>query len=641
VQPPPLALFSIKSGIIFDGLKEYMFWKKVTKPFLSSKNYPMKKLFLILLLFPQLADAQMITTIAGLGSWSCSGDGGPATAAAVGQLYGNTVDASGNVYITCTTCRKVKKVSTSGIITTVAGNGTGGSTGDGGPATDATIGIPYGLAIDKSGNLYISDWENSVIRKVDPSGIITTIAGNAAIIGGGYTGDGGPAVAALLAEPAGIALDTFGNLFIADEQNNVIRKISAAGTITRVAGNGIWAFSGDGGPALSAAMQSPVGVAVDVYGNLFIVDNYDNRIRKVSASGGIINTIAGNGTSGYSGDGGLATAAELASPQAVAVDSRGNIFIADGKNNVIREVAPSGIISTFAGNGFAGHSGDGGVASAAELNFPYGVSVDKNNYVYISELNGAWLRKTDTCFVLVIAPITGDSVVCIGGSVYLSDTTAGGTWTSSDVTVATVSALGVVNSIKRGVVSISYSVTNSCATIRQSKTFTVGPFAGTIIAYPFRGGAVDTFCYTADLFTNGSAGGTWGLTDTSVARLASAGEVIPIGYGVLDTAFYAVKDTCGTDTAFLPFVIVWCPDNVPQLAAHAGDITIYPNPANNELNVQSADKIKDVRIMNLLGQSVFSHKYNTDKVQIPVGDFQPGLYFIKINGAEVRRFVKQ
>ena len=600
----------------------------------------MKKLVLILLLSPLFAEAQMITTIAGTGTWSCSGDGGPATAAAVGQLYGTTVDASGNVYITCTSCRKVKKISTSGIITTVAGNGTGGSTGDGGPATDATIGIPYGLAVDKSGNLYISDWENSVIRKVDPLGFISTIAGDASIIGGGYSGDGGPAIHALLSGPAGIATDTAGNLFIAEENNNVIRKISKTGIITRVAGTGAWAYSGDGGPALSAGIPAPLGVAADDQGNLYVVDNDDNRIRKISAAG-IITTIAGNGTLGYSGNGGPATAAQLGYPQAVAVDNHGNIFIAESKNNVIRKVDPSGIISTFAGNGIAGHSGDGGVASAAEINSPYGVAVDKNRYVYISELNGAYVRKTDTCFVPFIAPITGDSVICTGGSVSLSDTTTGGVWSSSDPTVATISSLGVVNSIKRGIVTISYSVTNSCATINQSKTFTVGPYAGTITGYTMHTGGIDTFCYSAYLTASGSAGGTWGLTDTTVARFSGPGMVHAIVYGAADTAFYAVKDTCGTDTAFLSFIIIWCPDKVNQPAAYNDQVIIYPNPAHNELNVRSGDKITGITITNLVGQIVYSHEYNAEKIQVAIADLQPGLYFIRINGTEVRQFVKQ
>ena len=217
------------------------------------------------------------------------------------------------------------------------------------------------MAVDASGNLYIADTGNNRIRKVSATGIITTVAGNGSA---GYSGDGGPATSAQLDGPEGVAVDGSGNLYIADTCNNRIRKVSATGIITTVAGNGSAGYSGDGGPATSAQLSLPAGVAVDGSGNLYIADSGNNRIRKVSATG-IITTVAGNGSPGYSGDGGPATSAQLNQPAGVAVDASGNLYIADSSNNRIRKVSATGIITTVAGNGFDGYSGDGGPATSA------------------------------------------------------------------------------------------------------------------------------------------------------------------------------------------------------------------------------------------------------------------------------------
>ena len=205
------------------------------------------------------------------------------------------------------------------IIKTVAGNGISGYSGDGGSADSAELDWPYGVAVDASGNLFIADYQNNRIRKVSTSGVITTVAGNGTF---GYSGDGGSAISAELNGLTGVAVDASGNLFIADQVNNVIRKVSTIGVITTVAGNGYGAgagyggYSGDGGSAISAELNNPIGVAVDASGNLFIADAFNNRIRKVSTTG-VITTVAGNGTYGYSGDGGSADSAELWAPTSV------------------------------------------------------------------------------------------------------------------------------------------------------------------------------------------------------------------------------------------------------------------------------------------------------------------------------------
>jgi sugar lactone lactonase YvrE len=237
-------------------------------------------------------------------------------------------------------------------IVTIAGNGTQGYSGDGGNATSAEFYGPCGVAFDSGGNLFIADTYNNRIREISTSGIITTIAGNGT---GGYSGDGGAATSAELHAPEGVAIDSYGNIFIADRGNSRIRKVIAStGIITTVAGNGTSGYSGDGGAATSAQLNYAMGVAVDSSGNIFIAEVYNNRIRKVAASTGIITTVAGDGNNGYSGDGGIATSARLAWPEGVAVDSSGNIYIADRNNCLIRKVSTSGIITTVNRPGFAG-----------------------------------------------------------------------------------------------------------------------------------------------------------------------------------------------------------------------------------------------------------------------------------------------
>jgi sugar lactone lactonase YvrE len=277
------------------------------------------------------------------------------------------------------------------VISTVAGNGNPGYSGDGGPAASAMLNYPTGVAVDAAGNLFIADEANNRVRKVNPGGVISTVAGNGTQ---GYSGDGGPATSAELYYPYGVAVDTAGNLFIADEGNNRIRMVTPGGVISTVAGNGIFGFSGhngDGGPATSAMLAAPEDVAVDTAGNLFIADTWSNSVRKVTP-GGVISTVAGNGTGGYSGDGGPATSAILAAPEDVAVDTAGNLFIADDGNQRIRMVTPGGVISTVAGNGTGGYSGDGGPATSAELYYPSGVAVDTAGNLFIADFDNQRVR---------------------------------------------------------------------------------------------------------------------------------------------------------------------------------------------------------------------------------------------------------
>jgi hypothetical protein len=348
-----------------------------------------KTFLLFCVLSTTITKAQSITTIAGDSTQGYLGDGGAATAAELYYPWGVTVDKSGNIYIADRSNQRIRKVNTSGNIFTIAGNGTYGYSGDGGPATSAEINSPWEVAVDTIGNIYIADYSNNRIRKVDASGIISTIAGNGAF---GYSGDGGPATSAQLANPASIVIDKSGNMYIADLGNYRIREINSAGIISTIAGNGIQSYAGDGGAATAAELYWPNGVTIDTAGNVFIADYGIGRIRKINKSG-IISNFAGNGTLGFKGDGGAATSAELAALGSISTDISGEVYIADYGNQRIRKVDLKGVISTIVGTGKMGYSGDGGPATLAELNEPQDVAVDYIGNVYIADYGNGRIRK--------------------------------------------------------------------------------------------------------------------------------------------------------------------------------------------------------------------------------------------------------
>ncbi len=295
------------------------------------------------------AEDYEVTTIAGISSPGFGGDNGPASLAGLNAPSGVAVDNQGNLYIADTLNSRVRKVTADGIITTVAGNGTAGYAGDGYSAKEAELNDPRGIVLDSQGNLYIADSKNYVVRKVTTDGVISTIAGIAGSYG--HSGDEGLAVEAMLKQPFGLAVDSQDNLYIADIQDQVIRKVTTDGKISTVAGqSGIVGYTGDGGPATDAQFHNPTGVVVDNQNNLYIADMDNNVIRKVTASG-VISTIAGQfGTNGYGGDGGPATQGLIRGPSGVALDTYGNLYIIEFYNNVLRKVTPEGIISTVVGN---------------------------------------------------------------------------------------------------------------------------------------------------------------------------------------------------------------------------------------------------------------------------------------------------
>jgi sugar lactone lactonase YvrE len=354
--------------------------------------------------------ATVIKTIAGNGVSGFAGAGGPATSAQLGEVAAMATDSSGNLFFTDTQNDVVWKVTAAtGNLSIVAGAGGPGFLGDGGPATKAYLNVPNGIAVDSAGNLYIADTSNSVVRRVDATtGVIETIAGKLfQSESPGQNGDGGPATQAFLNGPQGLLLDAAGNLYIADSFDNEVRVVSAStGIITRVAGKGTSGFSGEGGPATSAGLDKPVSLAFDNAGNLYIGSVSLGRVFKVTAATGILTTVAGNGNpNGSSGDGGLATAAEVY-PLGLALDSARNLYISNGPG-VIREVAAStGMITKAVGNGYPGYSGDGGPASIAQIQQPQGIIFDSAGNLYIADTGNYRIREVSPAAGAVAPTVT-------------------------------------------------------------------------------------------------------------------------------------------------------------------------------------------------------------------------------------------
>jgi len=339
----------------------------------------------------------MIGSIAGNGSQGYDGDGGPAAKAKLNQPFDVAIGPDGSIYFSDTFNHCIRRVDAkTGEITTVAGCGQKGYAGDGGAATKAMLNEPYGVVLDDAGNIYIVDRLNFCVRRVSAKdGAITTIAGTGQ---SGYSGDGGPAASAMLREPNGLALDrTATKLYIADVKDQRVRVVDlATGTIRTFAGTGKRERTGDGGPAAKASLFGPRAVHLDGAGSVYICEREGNSIRKVDARSGIITTVAGTGRKGYSGDGGSALSATFDGPKELDIDAAGNIFVVDTENQAIRRIdAKTGVITTVAGNGKRGGAGDGGPATAAQLDRPHGVAVDRAGKIYIGDTNNHRIRVVE------------------------------------------------------------------------------------------------------------------------------------------------------------------------------------------------------------------------------------------------------
>ncbi|MER5820784.1 RICIN domain-containing protein [Streptomyces mirabilis] len=333
--------------------------------------------------------APPIRTIAGTGDAGFKGDNKPALSAQLNRPCGVAVDRTGTLYFSDHDNHRVRKITTDGKISTVAGTGVAGDEGDNGPAVSAQLNGPRGVAVDSTGALYIADAENHRVRKVTADGKISTVAGTGAA---GFSDDGCLATDAELNYPYGVAVDSTGTLYFSEHDNHLVRKITTDGKIRTVAGTGVAGDEGDEGPAASAQLNCPYGVAVDSTGALYIADAENHRVRKVTADGKI-STVVGTGAADFGGDGGPAASAQLDYPLGVVVDSTGTLYISDHNNHRVRKVTADGKISTVVGTGAADFGGDGGPAASAQLNYPFGLAVDCVDALYIADYVNNRVRK--------------------------------------------------------------------------------------------------------------------------------------------------------------------------------------------------------------------------------------------------------
>ncbi len=687
-------------------------------------------------LLTAVSGSAQISTIAGAGGAGYGGDGGYATSAYFNTPNSIARDAAGNLYIADASNARVRKVTPSGFIYTIAGTGTSAYGGDGGPASTANLKGPTGVAVDASGNIYISDGPDARIRKVNTSGVISTFAGTGTT---GFSGDGGAATAARFTNPGGLAFDTSGNLFVADRSNNRIRRITSAGFIKTVAGSGGAGSAGDGGAATTATINTPVNVTADRLGNIFIAEQTGNRIRKVNAAG-TISTYAGTGTAGFSGDGSAATGAMISSPYGLAVDAGNNLYVGDMNNNRIRKVTSGGTISTYAGTGSAGFGGDGGAATAALLNAPAGVVVDNGGNLYIVDkangrirkiagpnnavvftggavqsltacsgiataldavmsINDADVGQTETWTVnaapahgalagftltrtstgAVITPtglsytattgysgadsfkiqvsdgvasvittirvtvnpapdagtISGPTAVCEAASITLSETVTGGTWSVTNA-IATVSTSGVVTGLTAGIDTVKYTVTSTCGSVFASYAVTSNPLP----VVPGITGSLSAAVGSTVTLANAATGGVWATSNAAVASVNTTGDVTGISVGTA-TISYTLTNGFGCDAyrtvnfTVTPFLAV------STIAKQGIVLHLFPNPATNIVAVNWANATSGagtIVITNYTGAQVFKNEIDftggEGKKTIDVSNLPAGIYMLQLISGE-------
>ncbi|MEI8278624.1 MAG: T9SS type A sorting domain-containing protein [Bacteroidota bacterium] len=615
----------------------------------------MKKLCTLLLfvILAGIAKGQIITTIAGTGMVGYNGDNIFAKFANISACE-VCVDILGNIYIADLNNNRVRKVNaTNGIITTVAGTGVAGFNGDNIPATTAQLNGPYGVAIDALGNLFIADDFNARIRKVDATtGIISTIAGNGIV---GYSGDKALAINAELYSPNSLMFDHLGNLYLSDNNNHVVRRINmTTGIITTVVGNGTNGFSGDNGLAISAQLANPYGIVFDSSDNLYIADAFNFRVRKVDAITGIITTIAGNGNWTYSGDNVLATTTAIWQPYGLAIDTFGNLFISDHYNQRIRKVdATTGIITTVAGTGTNGFSGDNGLATSAQVYNPIGLGIDKCNNLYIADATNNRIRKVwigTTTIPTASIGVSPNDTVCAGAAVSYTamPSNAGSTpsyqWLKNGAVIA-----GATNS------TYTYTPANgdSVQCILVSSVPCAGPALSNAIHMVLSGTAiVPTISITGNATvlmgasgtytaTTNVVGGTyqWKVNNNNVGTNSNSYTYVPVNGDVVTCSIhsaggcYTVSDTISNGISIL------VTEGVGNV--HNNGMSIYPNPTNDVLHIDGVKGVVNYRVLNIVGGTVQEGVLKVGSNSVAVQGLSAGMYLLEITDAEgVRNVVR-
>ncbi len=500
--------------------------------------------------------SQNIITIAGTGVYGYSGDNIPANTSQLMQPKGLAMDALGNLYIADPSGNRIRKISPSGIVTTIAGNGSAGFSGDGGAAINAQLSAPYDVDVDANGNLYIADGGNFRIRKVSNSGIITTIGGNGT---GGFSGDGGQATSASFFYPVGIAVDGIGRVYVADWGNNRIRVIDPSGIINTFAGNGSPSYSGDGGPAVSASLFYPEEVCADNFGNVFIADRANDVIRKVNTAG-VISTYAGNISASFYVEGAQATTVAMDSPIAVTADAFGNVYLIIENFNRICKVSPSGIITTISGPWFPnGYGGDGGPAISAKFYYPRGLVTDAVGNLYIADEGNSRVREVCVLPAANAGLIQGNGFVCPNSnSIYSISPVQGATsyswnlptgWGGSSIT----NTISVIPNTIAGTISVT--AINKCGQASATSTFAVSLNSVPNVSIT----SINTFVCSGSMTTLNALGAnsyTWSTGSNSIS--ISISPTATSNYSLIGTGSNGCNGIAAITLSVKPLPILNC-----------------------------------------------------------------------------------
>ncbi len=528
----------------------------------------MKKWLIIFLFVPTILNGQIINTYAGGGG--ALGDGGPATSANISIFVSLAMDYNQNIYVADANHNRIRKINyITGIISTVAGNGIAGFFGDGGIATNAELNKPTYVSVDKFGNIFISDTYNNRIRKVDiATGNINTYVGDGV---SGYNGDGILATTASLNLPSGLILDSTENLYFIDCNNQRVRKVDTFGIITTIAGNGIPGYSGDGGLATNAEIHGPFQINLDKYGNIYIADQVNGRVRKVNVHTDIITSVVGIGSLGFSGDGGPATNAQIG-PSGIAFDINGNMYVSDHDNERIRKIDTFGIITSIAGGGSAGFGGDGSPATACEMHFPEGIVVEKCGNLFFADEENSRVR------IIAYSPILTIPNISLSGMISCPI----GTMVTVNATVINAGSSYLIEWMNHGV--------EFNTTIVPTVTYIKPPGIDTITA-----------------------------------------RVVPTGYGCWDSTISAWHIVTVNTEGILPI-------------SKYTNVQIWPNPTQDLLNIIDDEVINNITVSNLIGQIIINKDYNTCNIQLNLHQLPQGIYIVKLKSNEetsIAKIIKQ